>query len=180
MVEPTRSQNSSWHSLWDLRGTQAPQLRQSNNTLGVGEKSKIFKPCVKLVSHIFNSSVSCQEGNGSTRLFWLQESEWFQFAKTSLHCLYVLIVLFLHRPKTAFVTKSGLHELFVLHFGFSKSPSIFECCMETVLKGHLDDVIVHVKSIQEIALHLTQVLSGFKIASLKLKPSKCHYQRKQV
>ena len=34
MVVPTRSQNSSWHSLWDLRGTQAPQLRQSNNTLG--------------------------------------------------------------------------------------------------------------------------------------------------
>ena len=34
MVKPTRSPNSSWHSLWDLRGTQAPQLRQSNNTLG--------------------------------------------------------------------------------------------------------------------------------------------------
>ena len=34
MVVPTRSQNSSWYSLWDLRGTQAPQLRQSNNTLG--------------------------------------------------------------------------------------------------------------------------------------------------
>ena len=33
MVVPTRSHNSSWHSLWDLRGTQAPQLRQSNNTL---------------------------------------------------------------------------------------------------------------------------------------------------
>ena len=34
MVKPTRSRNSSWHSLWDLRGTQAPPLRQSNNTLG--------------------------------------------------------------------------------------------------------------------------------------------------
>ena len=35
MVVPTRSQNSSWHSLCDLRGTQAPQLRQSTtNTLG--------------------------------------------------------------------------------------------------------------------------------------------------
>ena len=36
MAVPTRSQNFSWNSLWDLRGTQAPQLRQSNNTLGVG------------------------------------------------------------------------------------------------------------------------------------------------
>ena len=33
MVEPTRSLNSSWHSLWSLQGTHAPQLRQSNNTL---------------------------------------------------------------------------------------------------------------------------------------------------
>ena len=34
MVVPTRSHYSNWHSLWDLGGTQAPQLRQSNNTLG--------------------------------------------------------------------------------------------------------------------------------------------------
>ena len=34
MVKPTRSRNSSWHSIWDRRGTQAPPLRQSNNTLG--------------------------------------------------------------------------------------------------------------------------------------------------
>ena len=49
MVVPTRSQNSSWHSLWDLRGTQAPQLRQSNNTLG-GKKvlrvNTIYLPLV--------------------------------------------------------------------------------------------------------------------------------------
>ena len=44
MVKPTRSRNSSWHSLWDLRGTQAPPLRQSNNTLG-GSKSRIIEYC---------------------------------------------------------------------------------------------------------------------------------------
>ena len=38
MVVPARSQNSSWHSLWDLGGTQAPQLRQSSNTLGEQEE----------------------------------------------------------------------------------------------------------------------------------------------
>ena len=42
MVVPTRSQNSSWYSLWDLRGTQAPQLRQSNNTLG-GRHSLVYR-----------------------------------------------------------------------------------------------------------------------------------------
>ena len=34
MFEPVRSQNSSWHSLWDLRGTQAPQLQQSSSNTG--------------------------------------------------------------------------------------------------------------------------------------------------
>ena len=49
MVVPTRSQNSSWHSLWDLQGTQAPQIRQSNNTLGGLEMENYFdelKPSV--------------------------------------------------------------------------------------------------------------------------------------
>ena len=55
------------------------------------------------------------------------------------------------RPKTAFVTKSGLWEFLVLPFGLSNAPSTFERCMETVLNGlqwttcliYLDDVIVH-------------------------------------
>ena len=46
MVVPTRSQNSSWHSLWDLRGTQAPQLRQSNNTLGGSDTMFSLKYCI--------------------------------------------------------------------------------------------------------------------------------------
>ena len=32
MVEPNRSQNSSWHSLWDLRGTQACSHMDYENT----------------------------------------------------------------------------------------------------------------------------------------------------
>ena len=44
MVVPTRSQNSSWHSLWDLRGTQAPQLRQSNKTLGGSDQELLQIP----------------------------------------------------------------------------------------------------------------------------------------
>ena len=43
MVVATRSQNSSWHSLWDLRDTQAPQLRQSNNTLGGNTVSVVMQ-----------------------------------------------------------------------------------------------------------------------------------------
>ena len=92
------------------------------------------------------------------------------------------------RPKTAFVTKSGLYEFLVPPFGLSNAPSTFERCMETVLKGlqwttcliYLDDVIVHAKSIQEMTLHLTEVLTHCHTAGLKLKPSKCHFYCKQV
>ena len=64
MVVPTRSQNSSWHSLWDLRGTQAPQLRQSNNTLGGWIGLDLFNYDTRPSGHIscptqVNVSQSC-------------------------------------------------------------------------------------------------------------------------
>ena len=51
MVVPTRSRNSSWHSLWDLLGTQAPQLRQSNNTLGGTRSSTTVAHSILLPYH---------------------------------------------------------------------------------------------------------------------------------
>ena len=65
MVVPTRSQDSSWHSLCDLRGTQAPQLRQSNNTLGGGlPQGRIITLIVSVCIYVHISSRSC--------LFWLR------------------------------------------------------------------------------------------------------------
>ena len=92
------------------------------------------------------------------------------------------------KPKTAFVTKSGLWEFLVLPFGLSNAPSTFEHCIETVLNGlqcttcliYLDDVIVHAKSTREMTLHLTEVLSRLQSAGLKLKPSKCYFYCQQV
>ena len=52
MVVTTRSQNSSWHSHWD-RDTQAPQLRQSNNTLrGWSQEGLWVDMYADLVAHV--------------------------------------------------------------------------------------------------------------------------------
>ena len=54
------------------------------------------------------------------------------------------------RPKTAFVTRSGLYEYVKMPFGLATAPNTFERCMEQVLRGlqwktllvYLDDIIV--------------------------------------
>ena len=77
MVVPTRSQNSSWHSLWDLRGTQAPQLRQSNNTFGgrrhlqnVSWASETLKRCMEIVvlDVIYGFRMSCEKWSNAYTL----------------------------------------------------------------------------------------------------------------
>ena len=92
------------------------------------------------------------------------------------------------KPKTAFVTKSGLYEFNVMPFGLTNAPSTFERCMESILRGcqwktcliYLDDVIVFGKTFQEHVERLSEVLSKLQHAGLKLKPSKCHFFRKSV
>ena len=92
------------------------------------------------------------------------------------------------KPKTAFVTKSGLYEFNVLPFGLTNAASTFERCMESVLRGcqwktcliYLDDVIVFSRSFTEHIQRLSEVLEKLQDAGLKLKPSKCHFFQKSV
>ncbi len=55
------------------------------------------------------------------------------------------------KPKTAFITRSGLYEYITMPFGLCGAPATFERCMELVLHGlqwrtllvYLDDIIVY-------------------------------------
>ena len=106
MVVPTRSQNSSWHSLCDPRGTQAPQLRQSNNTLG-GQHSKCgrhlllrsqsLKTCKTAGYHDVNCVSSVDIGDCRYDHFLRQK--WWQMTK----CGVVMILGFQWSEKGCFM-----------------------------------------------------------------------------
>lgn len=92
------------------------------------------------------------------------------------------------RAKSAFVTTSGLYEWKVLPFGLCNAPSTFERLMDYVLAGlkwetllvYLDDVIVFGGTVTESVERLREVLTRFRGAGLKLKPSKCHLFQSKV
>lgn len=87
------------------------------------------------------------------------------------------------RPKTAFITPSGLYEFRVMPFGLCNAPSTFQRMMNEVLSGllgeiclvYLDDVIIYSKNVLQHLLHVEQVLQRFRAAGLHLKASKCKF-----
>lgn len=91
-------------------------------------------------------------------------------------------------PKTAFVTKYGLHEYTTLPFGLSNGPACCQRLMELVLNGlqwqilliYLDDTILFASSFEEHLERLKVVLDRIKEAGLKLKPEKCRIFQKEV
>ena len=96
------------------------------------------------------------------------------------------------REKSAFVTHQGLHEFRVMPFGLKNAPAVFQRLMQKVLMGlnpgtghdfvvvYLDDILVFSETFEAHLVHLQQVLDRFKMAGLKLKPSKCHFISQSV
>jgi predicted aspartyl protease len=92
------------------------------------------------------------------------------------------------KPKTAFVTKSGLYEFNTLPFGITNAPSTFERCMEMVLQNcqwktcliYLDDIICFGSSFEQHVERLSNILQQLSDAGLKLKPSKCHFFQEEL
>ena len=89
-------------------------------------------------------------------------------------------------------THQGLHEFQVMPFGLCNAPAVFQRLMQRVFLGlnpeagpdyvavYLDDVLVFSRTIDEQLKHLNSVTNRLREASLKLKPSKCHFVRKEV
>jgi transposase InsO family protein len=92
------------------------------------------------------------------------------------------------QEKSAFVTRGGLWKWKVLPFGLTSAPATFERLMERVLSGlqwqtlllYLDDVIVFSQTFSQHMERLGEVLKRFRMAGLKLKPSKCELLKPRV
>ena len=92
------------------------------------------------------------------------------------------------KETTAFSTPDGHFEFNVMPFGLTNAPATFQRLMECVLAGltthecliYLDDIIIFSTSFPDHLARLRGVLSRLREAGLKLKPSKCHFARKEV
>ena len=91
--------------------------------------------------------------------------------------------------KTAFrVGSGGLYEYTRMPFRLCNSPTTFQRLMEACLGDenletlvlYLDDILVFSSTIEEHIEKLDVVFTKLKTHGLKIKPSKCHFFRKEV
>ena len=93
-----------------------------------------------------------------------------------------------YRPKSAFVTSSGLFEFNRMSFGLTTAPATFQRAMEIVLAElnfdsclcYLDDVICFRRSMQEHNNRLQAVLERFRDHNLRVKLCKCQFAATEV
>ena len=92
------------------------------------------------------------------------------------------------KPKTAFVTRSGLYEYNTMPFGLCNAPSTFQRCMELIFRGlqwkvvliYLDDIIIFSETFKTHLERINMVFERLRSAGFKLKPSKCELFREGV
>lgn len=92
------------------------------------------------------------------------------------------------KEKTAFIANNKLYHFSVMPFGLCNAPSTFQRLMDTLLRNltwkyclvYLDDVMVYSRDFASHLYRLDLILSRFKSANLKLKPSKCCFGMSQV
>lgn len=92
------------------------------------------------------------------------------------------------RPKTAFTTGDGLYQFKVMPMGLKNSPPTFQRLMELVLRGlhwttcviYLDDIICIGRDFDDHLQNLTDILTRFRQAGLKLNPRKCDFCKSAV
>ena len=90
--------------------------------------------------------------------------------------------------KTSFATHSGLYEFAVMPFGLCNTPATFQRLMATVLAGvardavivYLDDILVLGPTLEEHLQNLAQVFDHLRKVGLRLKPTKCHLNHKEI
>ena len=92
------------------------------------------------------------------------------------------------KPKTAFITTTGLWEFNVLPMGLTNAPPSFQRIMyNLVVNGHedyclvyLDDIIIFSKNLDEHLNHLNEILNILDQHNFQLNPSKCSIMKKKI
>ena len=93
------------------------------------------------------------------------------------------------RQYTAFTMGSlGMYEFLQMLYGLCNAPAMFQRLMQNYLGEwnltyalvYLSDVIVYSKTEEDHLRRLQAVFQQFHEHGLKLKPSKCHFLRKQI
>ncbi|VVA37395.1 PREDICTED: reverse mRNAase, partial [Prunus dulcis] len=86
-------------------------------------------------------------------------------------------------PKTAFRTRYGHYEFFVMPFGLTKAPAafmdlmnrVFRCSLDHFVIMFIDDILVYSKSEKAYMKHLEIVLRTLRRRQLYAKFSKCMF-----
>ncbi|CAF4090667.1 unnamed protein product [Adineta steineri] len=111
------------------------------------------------------------------------------FSKLDLRSGYFQIPINeIDRPKTAFITTTGLWEFNVLPMGLSNAPPSFQRIIynlvvngrEHYCLGYLDDLIIFSKSFQEHLHHLNEILNILNEHRFQLNTDKCSIMRKTI
>jgi len=92
------------------------------------------------------------------------------------------------KKKYAFVVEGRLYEFNRMPFGAMNAPATFQRLIDRVLRGltwkqclvYMDDVLIFSKTFEQHLIDVDEVLNRFKLAGLKLKPTKCSFAEAEV
>ena len=91
------------------------------------------------------------------------------------------------KEKTALACHRGLFEFYVMPFGLSNAPAVFQELMAVVLRGigtfaiaYLDDILVFSPTLEKHLRHLDVVFGRLREHDLKLKLKKCGFLKPET
>lgn len=93
-----------------------------------------------------------------------------------------------HKHRTAFVTSFGSYHYKRVPFGFTNSPAKFQRTMNDIFEEglfkrciiYIDDILIFAQTKEELLEHVKWVFDKCRARNLKLKLSKCAFNRPEV